>query len=119
MSIINFDKLIELSDGDKEFQKDLAIALAKGLKEFNIKYLESGENHDFEGIKNIRHKFKPSLLMFEIFTLQQIMIEGKQILEENGFGELFSNHMFNFQQAIKASILEMDDYLKNQNFLNA
>jgi hypothetical protein len=118
MSGINFSKLQELSDGDKEFHQELTLALFKSLLELKDKYHSSSLNKDIEGIKAIRHKIKPTLILFEITLLQNIIAEGKLVLEESGFSSAFDLHLLNFNAGLDKTISELKFYLDNNDFKN-
>ena len=90
---INFERIDEMAEGDADFRAELVSALFKSLSELKEKYIEGAELKDAEIISQIRHKVKPALELFEIKKLENIIKEGKDILNETGFSEDFLVHL--------------------------
>lgn len=101
---VNFERVEEMAEGDADFRAELISALFKSLSELKEKYLEGAEKHDLEIISQIRHKVKPALALFEIQTVESIIQDGKHILQEEGFGDAFLEHLGQFLDAIDAAI---------------
>lgn len=101
---INFEKIDEMVEGDADFKAELVSALYKSLTELKEKYLEGAEQKDIEIISQIRHKVKPALSLFEINKLEQIILEGRDILSESGFNEDFLEHLDGFLDAVQEAI---------------
>lgn len=101
---VNFERVEEMAEGDADFKAELISALYHSLSELKEKYLEGAENQDLEILSQIRHKVKPALALFEIQTVEGIIQEGKIILQEQGFGETFLEHLSLFLDAIDEAI---------------
>ncbi|XOV93019.1 MAG: hypothetical protein ACFHWX_22825 [Bacteroidota bacterium] len=54
--------LERMTDGDKDFMKELAAAFESGFNEFLEDVVISTDNKDLVGFKAISHKIKPSFL---------------------------------------------------------
>ncbi|MCF1750942.1 hypothetical protein [Mariniradius sediminis] len=110
---VNFERVEEMAEGDADFRAELISALFKSLSELKEKYLEGAEKHDLEILSQIRHKVKPALALFEIQTVEGIIQEGKQILQEQGFGEAFLEHLSQFLDAIDDAVAVVEAELGN------
>ncbi len=86
-------RILEMSEGDLDFQKQLTEAIYRGLVELKEKYIEGSAESDDEKIQQIRHKLKPTLSMFELTYLIEELQKGKEIIESEGFeGINFKSH---------------------------
>lgn len=85
-----------MSEGDIEFQKQLTVAIYKGLLELKEKYSEGYTEKNDPKIQQIRHKLKPTLMMFELSHVIKELETGKKIIEIEGFdGDNFAVHYQN------------------------
>ncbi|WP_111671245.1 hypothetical protein [Algoriphagus litoralis] len=100
-------RILEMSDGDEEFRIELTSAIHAGLVELKSKYGEGIQEKDSVKIQQIRHKLKPTLMMFEFDDLIENLTEGKEILENQGFGEAASRHYFEFLEKVSKAIEEV------------
>ncbi len=107
---VNFDRIDEMAEEDIEFKNELVTAIYNSLIELKEKYLEGSEHEDIEIIQQIRHKVKPTLALFEIEKLNDVVQNGKTILEENGFKGPFLTHLEEFLDAWQ----EAYDYIKEK-----
>ncbi len=100
------DQLIcDMSEGDVEFQKELTLALYKGLMELKEKYAEGSFEKDDFIIQQIRHKMKPTLSMFEFSHIIEELQIGKEIIENEGYeGLAFDSHYQNLQEKLDLAI---------------
>ncbi len=105
---VSFDKIEEMTEGDAEFKAELVSAIYFSLQELRDKYIEGAENQDQVIIQEIRHKVKPSLALFDMTLLSEIILDGKEIIEEQGFNEAFMVHFDKFLDAVQDSI----DYVR-------
>lgn len=96
---INLERIEEMADGDAEFRAELMLAIHTSLIELKEKYLEGAENANSETIHLIRHKVKPTMMLFEIERLRVSIQNGKEIIEEKGFKEEFLLHLDDFLDA--------------------
>lgn len=101
---LNFDKIDEMTEGDADFKAELVTAIYNSLIELKDTYIEGAANEDEETIQEIRHKVKPSLVMFEVNPLNDILLEGKEIIETTGFGPEFLAHFEKFLDAVQEAI---------------
>lgn len=85
-------KIQDMCEGDEEFRIELTTAIYNGLLELKSKYIEGREKEDLVIIQQIRHKLKPTLIMFAFSDLIVELQNGKAILESNGFGNEFDLH---------------------------
>jgi hypothetical protein len=117
MSAIKFNKLSELAENDLDFERELSLALFKSLKDLHAKYNAYSLSKDSEGLKNIRHKAKPNVALFEIYEIEKFINEGKIIEESKGFDEAYFHHLENFNVAMDQVLEELGNYLRTKNFL--
>lgn len=105
---VNFDKIDEMTAGDADFRAELVTAIFNSLLELRDTYIEGASSENEDIIQEIRHKVKPSLALFEVNVLNELLNEGKEIIEENGFGPEFLKHLDNFLDAVQDAI----DYIE-------
>ncbi|WP_291780299.1 hypothetical protein [Cecembia sp.] len=101
---LNFDKIDEMTDGDADFKAELITAIYNSLVELRDVYIQGAAEEDEETIQEIRHKVKPSLAMFEVNPLNDILSEGKEVIETSGFGPEFLAHFEKFLDAVQEAI---------------
>jgi len=105
-------RILEISEGDEEFRRELTSAIYNGLIELQTRYGEGIEEKDEVKIQQIRHKINPTLSMLEFDDLIEGLNVGKTIIESRGFGEELSIHYQDFSQKVKKAISEVE-LLKN------
>ncbi|WPR76897.1 hypothetical protein [Algoriphagus sp. NG3] len=97
--------IINMSEGDESFQKELTQAIYLGLLELKDIYTEGSMERDDEKIQQIRHKLKPTLSIFELTHIIDELQVGKEIIESRGFdNDLFQSHFQNLQLKLDAAI---------------
>ncbi|MBA4298782.1 hypothetical protein SAMN03080617_03300 [Algoriphagus alkaliphilus] len=101
-------RILEMAEGDEEFRMELTSAIYNGLIELQSKYAEGLKEKDEVIIQQIRHKIKPTLMMFEFSGLAEALNEGKVILESQGFGFQFEQHFQKFLHQVELAISEVD-----------
>ncbi|MCE7057516.1 hypothetical protein LZF95_22735 [Algoriphagus sp. AGSA1] len=97
--------IINMSEGDEAFQKELTWAIYTGLLELKDIYTKASMEKDDEKIQQIRHKLKPTLSIFELTHIIDELQVGKEIIENSGFDNaLFRSHFQNLQIKLDATI---------------
>ena len=94
----------EMSDGDQDFQKELTQAILLGLEELKVKYAQGLEQKNENIIQQIRHKIRPTLIMFGLAPIIDEMQLGKEIVEQNGFSKEFELHCQKLDKEIELAI---------------
>lgn len=95
----------DMADGDKEFEKELTLAIHKGLVELKRVYAEGSLEKNEVKLQQIRHKLKPTLAMFELFHITEELQVGKEIIESQGFEvPAFSIHYKDLQSKLEIAI---------------
>lgn len=97
-------RILEMSEGDGEFQMELTIAIYNGLLELQVKYQEGLEEKNEKTIQQIRHKLKPTLSMFGFNDLIDEIENGKEILESIGFTKEFDLHFEQLNMLLEVAI---------------
>lgn len=97
-------RILEMSEGDEEFQSELTHAIYNSLLDLKTKYSEGVTAKNEIIIQQIRHKLKPTLSMFEFEDLIEELQNGKEILESRGFNEDFDIHFESFNIRLEAAI---------------
>lgn len=97
-------RIQEMSEGDEEFRIELTNAIYRGLVELKAKYYEGLEKENENIIKQIRHKLKPTLFMFEFNDLIAELQKGKEILESKGFGDEFILHFKSLNSMLEVAV---------------
>ncbi|MHA7128650.1 hypothetical protein [Algoriphagus namhaensis] len=100
-------KIDEMSDGDLEFKRQLTQAIQSGLVELQEKYEEGRSKQDENIIQQIRHKVKPTLMLFGFEDLLDLLSEGKFILEQHGFGSVFDLHETKIKSQVKLALADL------------
>lgn len=108
---VNFDKIDEMTEGDADFRAELVSAIFNSLVELRDTYIAGASLENEDTIQEIRHKVKPSLALFEINVLNELLNEGKEILEEEGFGSEFLKHLDKFLDAVQDAIDYVEPYV--------
>lgn len=97
-------RILEMSEGDEEFQMELTNAIYNGLLEVQLKYQDGFKTKNEISIQQIRHKIKPTLSMFEFNDLSEELQNGKDILESKGFCEEFALHCDSLDRKLEVAI---------------
>ena len=98
-------QISEMADGDKEFEKELTLAIHKGLLELREVYAQGSVEKNELKLQQIRHKLKPTLLMFELFHITEELQVGKEIIESQGFDvPAFAKHYQSLQHKLEVAI---------------
>lgn len=97
-------KILEIAEGDEEFSKELTQAIYNGLIELKEVYSQGSNEKDDLKIQQIRHKVKPTLMMFEFQTLIDELQLGKEIIESVGFNHEFYAHLEKFNNSLEEAI---------------
>lgn len=105
---VSFEKIEEMTEGDLGFKAELISAIYFSLQELRQKYIEGAANQDPVIIQEIRHKVKPSIALFDMTVLSEIIQDGKDIIEHQGFNEAFMDHFDKFLDAVEDAI----DYVR-------
>lgn len=96
-----------MSEGDEEFKMELTSAIYNGLVELEVKYSEGLVDRDEVKIQQIRHKIRPTLMMFEFVDLMECLSKGKEILDSEGFSASFEVHFQEFLEKVKVAVSEV------------
>lgn len=95
---INFHKVEEMAEGDMEFQSQLLQAIYTSIQDLKNKYVEGLTLHNEEIIQQARHKIKPTISLFELKKLNDILQEGKELVSFHGY-EGLATHQAKFLNA--------------------
>lgn len=103
--------IAEMVDNDLEFEKQLTNAIYNGLKELKEQYIIGATSKNEEVIKQIRHKSKPTLMMFEFEGIIGELQKGKELLESEGFQPVFDSHLKTLLYSIDEAIENVESLL--------
>jgi hypothetical protein len=101
------ERILEMAEGDDDFRIQLISAIYTGLLELKSVYLEASGEKDQVKIQQIRHKMKPTILMFDLDQLSESLRQGKGILETEGFGPAFDIHLSDFVLMVDSALVEV------------
>lgn len=105
MKQVDLNQLIlTIADGDPEFATQLTLAIKQGLEELQAKYTNGIATQSNHELQQIRHKLKPTLIMFEFEELIEELNSGIEILDKYGFGEKVEEHFVRFELLINEDI---------------
>ncbi len=108
---INYSRIEELAEGDKDFKAELVFAIHTSLLDLKTQYLEGAKLQDDEIIQMIRHKIKPTLSLFDMEMLTETINKGKELIEKNGFDYKFFEHLEEFKEAVDHALEEATLYM--------
>ncbi|WP_143961072.1 hypothetical protein [Litoribacter populi] len=83
---LDYQLVLDMAEGDKDFENELLDAIITSVQDLRDKYSTGLDNADDEMIMQARHKIKPTLSLFGLDKLTNILNEGKEIIEGQGFG---------------------------------
>ncbi|EIM76453.1 hypothetical protein A3SI_09637 [Nitritalea halalkaliphila LW7] len=109
---VDLTQLDALAAGDASFKGQLLEALLSALEELRQHYAQGAEAQDAEQIRLIRHKLKPTVEMFGVRSLQQLLQEGKELYEQEGFGLAFRLHAEKLVQESQAVTVEVEGLIQ-------
>lgn len=108
---INLSKVDEMSYDDADFKAELIIALFNSLQELKEKYLLGASLQNTRIIQNIRHKVKPTLEIFELDDLYDVIYQGRDLMDSEGFSENFSSHLRIFEEKVNEAIVFLTPFI--------
>ncbi|MFC3881251.1 hypothetical protein ACFOSV_13750 [Algoriphagus namhaensis] len=100
-------KIDEMADGDQDFKSQLTRAIKSGMEELKQKYEEGMIQSNEMIIQQVRHKVKPTLMLFGFDDLIEFLNEGKVILESEGFGPSFNAHAKQVSGQLEKAIAQL------------
>jgi len=107
---INYQMVVEMAEGDKEFETELLDAIINSVKDLRKKYNEGIMVQSEEIIIQARHKIKPTLALFGLDKLSTVIEEGKIILQLNDMkGPATDRHNAEFLEAVDDLLEELSD----------
>lgn len=106
------DRILDFSEGDTEFMAELTTAIHNGMKELKQKYTEGKLTKDEFTIQQIRHKLKPTLVMFEFNDILEELQKGKEIVEKDGFNQEFDQHYDGLMKKLELAIERVETLQK-------
>ncbi len=80
---LNFDKLLEITEGDKDFMFNLFNSYFKSLAECKSEFEKHLNKEDTEALKFLLHKIRATIKTFDIRSLEQVLSETIQRIEAN------------------------------------
>jgi hypothetical protein len=107
---INFCKIDELVEGDKEFQNQLLDAIITAIKELEVTYMNALDQKCANTLRLARHKIKPTVGMFELNRLAVVLQEGKYLMAKNGIAEELEAHKHAFLQVTSDLLQELHTF---------
>lgn len=112
---IDFEKVDDMVEGDEDFKSELVVAIHQSLLELKEKYQEGATLKDSEVIQQIRHKTKPTLTLFGMESLTEVLNAGKVLIEEKGFDHPnFPKHLEEFLKSVQITIDFVKEYISLQ-----
>lgn len=108
---INYSRIEEMAEGDEDFKNELIFAIHTSLLDLKVSYLQASTLKDDETLHMVRHKVKPTLVLFNMERLSQTINAGKTLIEENGFDQRFSEHRDQFLRDIDEALEEAQSYM--------
>ncbi|KEO71724.1 hypothetical protein [Anditalea andensis] len=106
---INYQMVLEMAEGEKDFEIELLEAIVNSVIDLRNKYVEGILGQNEEMIMQARHKIKPTLSLFGLEKLSSVIEEGKIILGENNMiGPETDRHKTEFIEAVEDLIEEIN-----------
>jgi hypothetical protein len=106
---INYQMVVEMAEGDKEFETELLDAIINSVKDLRKKYSEGIMMQSDDIIIQARHKIKPTLSLFGLDKISTVIEEGKSILNDSGMtGPETDRHKAEFFEAVDDLLDELN-----------
>ena len=102
------EKIENISEGDVEFRAQLTAAIYQGLLDLKNGYQKGKELKDGLIIHQIRHKVRPTLILFGFDDIIPLLEEGKKIINSDGFGSLFELHAETLKKSLDIALDEIN-----------
>lgn len=99
--------IFKVAEGDLEFKQELTLAIYNALLELQNKYVEATHEKNESKILQIRHKLKPTLIMFNFHSIMDELKIGKEILSQKGFDKSFQTHFLSLNEKLNLAISEV------------
>lgn len=99
---IDYEKIEEMVEGDEDFRSQLLEAIIVAVKELQVSYITGIDSKKEEIIKQARHKIKPTLTLFGLKALATTLRDGKQLIQNGGFGQDLNSHKAKFLSVTNA-----------------
>ncbi len=80
---LNFEKLLEITEGDKDFMFNLFNSYFKSLAECKSEFEKHLNKEDPEALKFLLHKIRATIKTFDIRSLEQVLSETILRIESN------------------------------------
>lgn len=80
---LNFEKLLEITEGDKDFMFNLFNSYFNSLSECKSEFEKHLVKEDPEGLKFLLHKIRATIKTFDIRSLEQVLTETINRIEVN------------------------------------
>ncbi|WP_194775576.1 hypothetical protein [Pararhodonellum marinum] len=106
-TIIDYLKVDEMAEGDNEFRNELLEAIYHSIEDLRISYQFALATQNLEAIQQARHKVKPSLYLFGLDQLADILQKGKEMMESDGFSDEIELHRLEFIECTDALLSEL------------
>jgi len=108
---IDYQLVVEMAEGDKEFEAELLEAIINSVKDLRKKYLDGVLSQNEEMIIQARHKIKPTLTLFGLERLSLIIENGKETLDIEGMkSSLVDKHQEEFTEAVDDLLEELSSF---------
>lgn len=101
--------IADMTEGDEAFERELIQAIFQGLLELKAVYTEGYLEQDEIKIQQIRHKIKPTLMMFGLEPISLELQNGKEIVEAKGFNSEFKLHFSNLNKELDLAIQRVSE----------
>lgn len=107
---INLNKVEEMAEGDSGFRAELLQALYASIQDLQTKYVEGLSSHSEEALQQARHKIKPTVTLFELNKIHSVLLEGKAIVNGQGFAAL-GQHESQFIKVTDDLLRELEEVI--------
>ncbi|GAB3664345.1 hypothetical protein GCM10028791_40000 [Echinicola sediminis] len=105
---INFDKVNEMAEGDPLFKKELLQAISDSVVELKERYNAGIKSKNVEALNQARHKVKPTILVFELRKLSDVLETGKKLMESEGIHADLLEHQEQFLKTVEDLLSEIE-----------
>ena len=102
---IDLSQLQEIGEEDKAFMFEALDKFIQQLNEIRKSYHEAMREGDYETMRQVHHKFKPSLELIKIPALNKIFEQSREMLYDNEFQDPQQNRLMADQMEEAWSIL--------------
>lgn len=113
MKIVDLTYLESISEGNKDFMKEMMDMFMEQVPEFHDAFQKSYDQKDFSALARLAHKAKSSLLMIGMNELAKETKEFEENVKSGKFTDQYQVFINKFITKSNLAIKELEEIIKN------